>query len=147
MKTIAEASSEMLAIKDFLSDAPDGAIIPYSDIENKSGVKMDSRGKQYMRSALHSLGREYACVRGYGVELSSADNSDVLVGSRLIKIDRAVKRGERTTSRVIAKHLEDMPQKTREKVLLAGSIFGAIRVSADLARKQFSGKKAIKIGN
>ncbi len=141
MNTIAKASDDMLEIKEFFRDSPDGAIVPYEDIEKHTGIKMDYQGKQRMRSALHSLRREYACVRGYGIELSSPDNSDVLVGSRLVRIDNAVKRGERSTNRLISQHLKDMPQKTREKVLLAGSIFGAIRASADLAKKQFNVQK------
>lgn len=141
MKSIAEASNEMLQIKEHLSILPDGTLVSYEDIEKATGVIMDSRGKQYLRSAIYSLKREYACIRGWGIEFASATNADKLVGNRLIKIDRAVDRGSKTT-RIVMKFLNDMTPDTQKRVLLAGSVFGAIKASAQLARQQYNEAKS-----
>lgn len=140
MKSIQEATMQMLAIKDYLELANDGAIIPYADVEKNTKVKMNEKGKQYLRSALRSLGREYACIIGYGIELESPENAINLVGHRLIKIDNAVKRGEKTANNVM-KFMNDMSDTDKKKVLFCASVFGAIRASASIAKKEYIANK------
>ena len=135
-KGIAVISDETLAIRDFIETAPLGATIPYLTIESQTGVKMNTQGKQKLRSACNSLHIEYTCIRGDGIVLMSPENADQMVSHRLIRIDNAVRRGEKTTNRAM-KHINEMPEETRRKTLFAASVFGAIRASAQLAKKEY----------
>jgi hypothetical protein len=148
MKSIPEMSTETLLLKDYFNDAPDGAIITYTDMENRTGIRMDVKGKQRMRSALRSLRREFACIHGHGIEIESAHNALSLVNNRLIKVDNAVKRGEKTSTRM-TKYLSSMDNSNRERLLHVVSIFGAIKASAELAREQYNKRRdsIIKISN
>lgn len=148
MKTIQTISKEMQTIKEYLELFPDGEIITFNAISQNTGIIMNEQGKQYVRSALRSLKREYASIHGIGIELSSPLNATGLVNHRLIKIDNAVKRGEKTANRCMH-FLSDMTEKDSKQLLLISSVFGAIRASASLAKRQYklNNDKVINVVN
>ena len=148
MKTIPEICEETKSLKDYFELKRDGDVIAFDAIEADLNIKMDYTGKQHMRSALRSLQREYAAIRGYGIELSSPANATSLVSHRLIKIDNAVKRGERAAKRCMH-FIDDMTAEDSKNMLFVTSAFGAIRASANLYRKQYRQNKEriLKVSN
>jgi hypothetical protein len=140
-----EPNQETLIMKNFFKEMPKGVYLKYSDIEEKTGILMDFRGKSIMRSALNSLKISYRSDRGNGIELESADNCMSIVAGRVKKIDNSLKRADKTTTQIANRYLEELPKPDRERLLLTASLFGAIRATA----KGLSGiyKTKCQIGN
>ena len=131
MKTIAEISEETLKIINYLQDIPHGQLLTYADVEKDTGVKMDLKGKSYLRTACKKMKREYTPVYGVGYELASAENAIGLVTHRLVKIDKAVKRGEKTYNNVTTNFYSDFTPQEQKQINFIGAAFGAIRVAAE----------------
>jgi len=55
LKEIDEISKESLILKEYFAKFEPGEELSYLQIENESGVKMDNKGKGYMRTALKNL--------------------------------------------------------------------------------------------
>ena len=140
-KSIAEISEESLKLISFFNDRQPGEEISYTEIEQGSGVRMDTRGKAFMRTALKRLGREYATHKGRGIELASPKNGLAIIANKVIKIDNAVKRGERTTRNIQRAFINVMDERDKRAVLFLVAGFGAIRLAAEQARVAFSNKK------
>ncbi len=148
MKSLPAISADMQALKKYIEVLPDGKIVSFEAVASDTGIKMDTKGKQFLRAALSSLHREYASITGWGIELSSPANAVSLVNHRLIKIDNAVRRGEKTANRCMH-FLDAMDDKDSKQLLFVASVFGAIRASASLAKSQYrtNKEKVIDIKN
>jgi len=136
-----EPSKEMLAIKAFVSPMPDGAFIRYEDVENATRVPMEVKGKQYLRSALDSLGRSWRCDKGVGIELESPNNSMHIITEKVRRVSSAVKKGHKVTSRLIEHHLEDMNQDDRSRATAVASLLGATMAFAKGLEQAYKPKK------
>jgi len=123
-------NEEMLTLKAFFSEIPKGAFLSYNEIQAKSGVKMDNRGKQLMRSALRSLKIEYACNSGVGIELESEKNCMYLVTGRMRKVSSGLKRADKTTTRMTERYVQDLPPADRDRLVATASLFGTIKALA-----------------
>lgn len=91
---------------------------------------MNQKGKEKLRSACRMLNIEYICIPNYGISIPCAKTALEPVSRRMIKIDNAVKRGERTTKNIKDKFLADMSDDDRKQIVYTGAIFGAIRAAA-----------------
>lgn len=132
MQTLAKISEESLTLVNYLKDVEHGQILSYQQIEKDSGVKMNTpAGRSYLRTACKKLKREYSCIRGVGIKLASADTATTLVIGRLVKIDNAVKRGERTYNNVSLAFYNELPPAEQKQINFVGAAFGAIRVAAE----------------
>jgi hypothetical protein len=132
MKTLAKISEESLTLIKYLEGVEHGQILSYQKIEQDTGVKMDTAaGKSYLRTACKKLHREYSCLRGVGIEMASPKSATTLVVGRLIKIDNAVKRGERTYNNVSVAFYNELPPNEQKQINFIGAAFGAIRVAAE----------------
>lgn len=140
-KSIAEVSTETLKLESYLKDKEAGEFVSYNQITSDTGVIMDYRGKGFLRTALHRLGREYSTHTGQGIELASPENSMNIVTNRLVRINNAVKRGDRTTRNIQRDFLMQMSEQDKKRILFCASIFGAIRLAAEQGRQLFSKKK------
>lgn len=129
-KTIAKVSDETLRIENYLIGTSDGQFISYQEIEQNTGVKMNNAGKSYLRTALHRLNLEYSCVRGEGIKLADAANALTIVVDRVGRIDRAIKRGDRTNNNLISQFYNDMNDDDKKRILFVGSAYGALRNAA-----------------
>ena len=132
MQTLAKISEESLTLMNYLKDVEHGQILSYQQIEQDTGVKMSNpAGRSYLRTACKKLKREYSCIRGIGIKLASADTATTLVIGRLVKIDNAVKRGERTYNNVSIAFYNELTPNEQKQINFVGAAFGAIRVAAE----------------
>lgn len=130
-KTIPQVSENTLKIQAYLENQKPGARVSYAAIGHATGVVMDDRGKSYLRSALHRAKLEYGCIQKYGIELADPKNAMSIVGHKLQKIDRSVRRGERTHKNIQEQFFSSLPVDKQREILYIGAVFGAIRVAAD----------------
>jgi hypothetical protein len=147
MNTIAEVSKQTLLIESALKDSKSGEFITYKKIESITGVKMDNKGKSYLRTALNRLKLEYSPVRGEGIELASPENSIALVSKRVIKIDNSVKRAEKTTKRITNQFYDKLSEAEQKNVNYLSAVFGSLRAYSQSAKLFFkkTEHKAINI--
>jgi len=132
MKTLAKISEESLTLINYLKDVEHGQILSYQQIEKESGISMGTpAGRSYLRTACKKLKREYSCIRGVGIKLASADTATTLIIGRLVKIDNAVKRGERTYNNVSIAFYNELSPQDQKQINFVGAAFGAIRVAAE----------------
>lgn len=132
MQTLAKISEESLTLVNYLKSVEHGQILSYQQIEQDTGVKMSTQaGKSYLRTACKKLRREYSCIRGVGIQLMGADNATTLIVGRLVRIDNAVKRGERTYNNVSVAFYNELPPAEQRQINFVGAAFGAIRVAAE----------------
>jgi len=137
MNTIAEVSRETLLIEAYLKNLNSGDKIPYAILEKETKVKMDNRGKQFMRSAMRRLKLEYTCIRGIGIELCSAINATGIIAHKVIGIDKAVKRANKTTKNVINQFDEQLSNEDRLHVYTVRSMLAPITSYSKSARLFF----------
>jgi hypothetical protein len=135
--TFAEVSKETLKIEAFLKTFNPGQTITYKEIEKETSVRMDNRGKAFMRTALKRLNLEYSCIRGEGIELCSPFNATSMIACKVIRVDKAVRRAEKTTKRVTSQFYKDLSEQDKQHVNVVASIFGALRGYATNARLLF----------
>ena len=144
--TIAEVSKETLQIEAYIKTLNPGEKVFYEIIAKETGVPMDLRGKQFMRSALNRLKIEYSCIHGQGIELASHINATGLIAHKVIKIDKAVKRAGKTTNRITHQFYDQLSEIDQKQVNYVASIFGAISQYSKNARLLFR-KEPKKIAN
>lgn len=130
MRTIAEVHEDVLKLQEFLEAQAPGADLPYMRIEAETGVRMDDTGKARMRQALRRSHLESATKYAEGIKLASADFSMPILGMRMTRIDKAVRRADRTQKNLQTQFYEAMSDADKKKVLFAGAVFGAIRLAA-----------------
>lgn len=130
MKTIAKISEETLTLINYLQDMPNGQYLTYKQIQKDTGIKMDLNGKSYLRTALKKLKKEYSCVIGDGIKLASPETATCIVVGKLVKVDRAVRRGEKTVNNITSNFYNEVTPQEQKQLNFLGAVFGAIRVAA-----------------
>lgn len=135
--TIAEVSKETLLIEAYLKTLNPGEKIPYVILEKETGVKMTNRGKQFMRSALHRLKLEYTCIHGVGIELCSPINATGIIAHKVIRIDKAVKRANKTTKHVSDQFYDQLSDEAKLHVNFVRSALAPITSYSKGARLFF----------
>jgi hypothetical protein len=137
MNTIAEVSKQTLQIERVLKQAKPGDFITYKNLEVLSGVKMDNKGKSYMRTALNRLKLEYSPRPGEGIVLASPENSISIVSKRVIKIDSSVKRAEKTTKRITNQFYDKLTEHEQRNVNYLSAVFASLRAYSQSAKMFF----------
>lgn len=137
MNTIAEVSKQALKIESVLRSAKPGDFITYKNLEVLSGVKMDNKGKGYMRTALNRLKLEYSPVIGEGIQLASPESAISIVSKRVIKIDNSVKRAEKTTKRVTGQFYDKLTEHEQRNVNYLSAVFASLRAYSQSAKMFF----------
>lgn len=145
MKTIAEISKQTLQIESVLKNAKPGDIITYKNLEILSGVRMDNKGKGYMRTALNRLKLEYSPIVGEGIELASPENSISIVSKRVIRIDSSVRKAEKTTKRITNQFYDKLSEHEQKNVNYLSAVFASLRAYSQSAKMFFkkSEQKAV----
>lgn len=141
MKTIPDVARETLIIEEYLKDINPGTTITYSQIEQQTGVAMDNKGKKFLGTALKRLKLEKETIYGQGIVLSSPHNATRIVTHRLVKVDNAVKRAEKTHKNINSKFYNELNPEEQKKMTYIGAAFGAIRVAADMHKKYIVSQK------
>lgn len=145
MHTIQDVSENTLRIEQFIQTLPYGEVISYGQVYDQTKVVMDNKGKTYLRSALKRLKMPHETIRGVGIKLLSKENATKIVVRDVTKIDRSVKRAERTTIQVRERVFDELTEEQRKHINFLGSIFGAIRSYSQSAKQIFK-KEPLKIG-
>lgn len=145
-KTIQEVSQETLKIEHTLKTIGGGIRISYKEIEERTGVKMDARGKGFLRSAARRMKMPYVTYKGEAIELLSPENAKFIVGHSVVKIDNSVKRAERTTKSVRGQVYERLPENERKTIDVLSALFGSIRAFSTSAKQLFS-KPVPRVGD
>lgn len=148
MKTLAKISEESLTLIKYLEGVEHGQILSYQKIEQDTGVKMNTpEGRSYLRTACKRLRREYSCLRGVGIELASPKTATTLIVGRLVKIDNAVKRAERTYNNVSVAFYDELSQEEQRQINFVGAAFGAIRVASENGKYYLRNAKKVESSN
>lgn len=142
-KTIAEVSEETLKIQRLLEEQPDGKELSFDYISAKTGVTMDDRGKGFLRTAMKRAKKVYSPIRGQGVKLADSKSTMPILINKMGKIDRAVKRSEKTHKTLQEQFFSSLPLQQQKEILYIGAVFGAIRVAAENGKIVYSRKKEI----
>lgn len=145
-RTIAIVSKETLKLQAYIEQQKPGTELSYYKISHDTGVELDTKGKTYLRTALHRAKKEYTTIHNQGIVLADKNNAMDIVTHRLDKIDKAVKRGEKTHKNIQAQFFDSLPLEKQKEILYIGAVFGAIRVAADNGKIMYSnnsGKKQI----
>jgi len=138
--TIAKVSEETLKIQAYIETLPAGTEISYDELGRRAKVRMDNRGKQFLRRALHRAKIESSTIKGYGIKLADAKNAMGLITHKLQRIDRSVRRGERTHKNIQEQFFMELSAEKQREILYLGAVFGAIRVAAENGKIIYSQK-------
>ena len=139
-------SEEVQKLKEFLETAakerPD-TNVSYLEIEEATGVTMNAKGKERLRRAATYTGVEYDTVYDYGITVAGPNTGLNIIGGRLARIDSATRRAEKATKNISKRYFHNMNDGDKKTVLFLGSLFGAIRASADSYKLLASIKKPV----
>ena len=136
-KTVAQISQEALRIEAIVRTLQPGEFIEYSKLEELTGVKMDTKGKQYLRTAFNRLKMEYTPVIGSGIEIAGPTNATQIIAKRVIKIDRSVRKAERTVKRISDSHYDQLSEPDKKHVNFVGALLSAVRTYSQNAKAFF----------
>lgn len=128
--SIPERAQAVAKLADYLGGQPDGEELTWVRIESETAVRMDMPGRELARRALAKIKRPYEAIRGDGVRLSSASTSMTILRGRFVRIDRAVRRADKTREQIADRHMAQLPQQEQQKLLVLAGFFGAVRAFA-----------------
>jgi len=129
--TIPQVSEKTLKLQAYISECKEGDELAFMKIVHDTGVRMDSKGKQYLRTAFKRAKLIYSSLRGYGVKVAESSDTMPILVNRLSKIDKAVKRADKTQKTLQAQFFESLTPYEQKEILYIGAVFGAIRVAAE----------------
>lgn len=144
MTTVGQSSEEYLRLIAYVEVQPPGKLLSYLDAAQETGVRMDVKGKDKLRRAILHLNREYSVMRGVGYQLADAKSAVGILGHKVLRIDKAVKRADRAQRVVQQQFLDKMDEGERNYVLFHGAALGAIIASTSAAKRLYQ-KDAVKI--
>lgn len=125
---------DFVKVKVFLTEQKDGARVSWVEIEQGAGVRMDSRGKSLTRTALRMMRRPYLPMPGHGIEMSSAAIGPEIVEKGIRRIGHAISGAKKTTENIVERHLDAMPQESKNKILRAQAILSTVTLSVSLTK-------------
>ena len=147
-KTVPEISKETLILQTYIEGLDNGAELSWEKIENDTGILMDNNNKAHLRTACKRARREYSCIYGYGIRLADTESVMPILTNRLVKIDKTVKRGEKSQKILQEQFFHTLSEKEQKDILFVGACFGAIRIAAENGKLIFKHEqpKQIKSG-
>ena len=133
--TFPTVSEQTLQIQAFLEQQPIGAYLSYAEIAEGTGVPMDARGKEFLRSALERAGLERLTFIGEGIELASPTNFQAISKGQLSRVMNAARRGEEMTLNMTTALQTELTPDQRTQLLMQNAVFGAISGTASAQNK------------
>ncbi len=130
----------MDAINKWLPSIGDGQMVSWLEAEKATGVRMDNNGRALVRISAKRMGRPYRAVRGLGFETSSADNGMDIVAGKIGKTLRSIADTKQTTDTIVGRHIEQMTQDAKNRILQTQATFATLQLSASLAKRLPEGK-------
>lgn len=143
-KTVGQSSEEYLRLLGYVTEQEHGTVLEYAAVQRDTGVKMDTTGKNKLRRAILRSGREYSVMPTVGYKLADSGAVMGILSFKLMTIDNRVKSADRAQRHLQDAFLKELPEDQRKGVLFIGSIFGAIRLSAENGKRLY-GKKPLQI--
>ncbi len=137
MKKIQEVSEDTLKIEALFSTASEGEYFSYKDIELETGVKMDTAGKGYMRTALERLRLPKAITRGQGITLLSRDNALMIVVDKVVRVDNSIRRAAKTNKQVSIRMYDKLTEGDQKKINFIGATLGTVLAVASKTKNIF----------
>lgn len=144
-KSIQQVSEETLKIENIFRSATPGQFFSYEELGRLAELKMDNKGKQFMRSALRRLKMPYEVISGMGIKTLSAQNGTKIIVNSVVKVDNSIKKAEKTTKQVRARVYDELTEPEQKNINFLSALFGTIRSYSTNAKKIFH-KEQIKIG-
>lgn len=130
-----ERRAKVAAISGFLTGMGDGTVLSWLEIEAGSSVKMDEAGKTLVREVLDRASRPYLTLHGHGLQLSSPENGNEIVGGEMRRVAGALRGAKETAEQVSARHLEAMKPDAKAKLVAANALLSSLDLSRSLARR------------
>lgn len=137
MHTIQDVSANTLKLEGIFSSASPGEYFSYTNLQQLSGIRMDNRGKSYIKSAMRRLKFPYETIRGQGIKVLSKDNATKIIVRDVIRIDNSMKKAEKTTRQVKDRVYEQLTDGERKNINFLGALFGSIRSYTTSAKRIF----------
>jgi hypothetical protein len=137
VKTRANWSADYLSLISYVAEQPDGALLEYAVVEDATGVQMDRRGRSKLRQAIRYLRRECAVIVNVGYHLAVPGMVRPLMAHRLLKVDNAVLRADRTRRVLQERFWDDLPESDRQQFLLQMSALGTIKLAMENGRRVY----------
>lgn len=125
-----EVAATIAKLADYFAGLADGEEVMWIRVEADTSIKMTTVGRALVRRALRRLKRPYEALHGNGVRLSSPQTAMAITRGKFCRIDSAVRVAERTNEQLSGRHLAQMSPDEQRKMLMAASLFGAIRAVA-----------------
>jgi hypothetical protein len=138
MQTIQQVSQKTLKFESIFTDAPLNQYFSYKELQERTGFEMSDRNKTYMRSALRRLKLPYEVRRGDGIVLVGEKNAIRIAAYKVIRIDNAVRSGEKTTKQISIKTYHLLTEPERKNINFLSALFGSIRSYSNNAKKIFN---------
>ena len=124
-KSIQQISAETLRIENILSSSTPGEYFSYSQLEELTGIKMDNKGKTYLRTALKRCKILKETIRGKGVKTLCIDNAAPIVIESVQKVGRGIKRAKKITDSVIKSNIyPSLPEVEQKSMNLIAAGLG-----------------------
>ena len=130
-RTIPEISKETLILEEYIRTKEDGTELSFEQITHETGITMNTYNKNHLRTACKRAKREYASIYGYGIKLADDKTVMPILTNRLVKIDRTVKRGEKSQKILQEQFFNSLSEQEQKNILFIGACFGAIRAAAE----------------
>jgi hypothetical protein len=135
-KTIEKVAAETLTLEGLFRSLKAGEPITYAEIQKRTNVRMDAKGRARLRTAAKRANRIYAVHRGIGLAMSDHINGIDIVHGRLTRVDAAVKKAEKTTTEILHQHSDQMTKDDRNHVMAVSVMFANVRVIADQHKRE-----------
>ena len=140
-----ETSEDLLKLSSYIQEKRPGTELSFMKVQDETGITMDHDGRSKLRRACQREKIEYLSIRGYGIKLTDPTTGMEAVSKRVVRIDNAVRRGERTTRNIKNNFINEMSEEDKKRLIYTGAIFGAIRAAASDSKYIYNTKpKEIK---
>lgn len=143
-KSTAKISEESLKLRFYIKDKPSGSEILYDEVERDTGIKMDIKGRQRLRSAIVACNREWEVVKDIGYILDSVANTDRIVTHSVKKIHSQVIKTSRVCSN-LKHYVPSLSDEEKKHFTLVETVTNRMLVSSEETVEKIYKREPLKI--
>jgi hypothetical protein len=127
-----EQQARLAKLTEYFSQQDDGAELSWDQIAFDTGVEMDSKGRNMVRSVIQKVRGHggYASIRGEGVVLSAADNVLGIVNEHGRRVGRTIVNWNKTLKNASDRYLDQMSNEDKQQILARVAFVGALKTMA-----------------
>ena len=123
------------ALRVYIAALADGAHVSWVEVTQASGVEMNARGKALVSLVAKRLRRPYLSLPGDGIAMSSTTNALDIVGGKTKRFIGALAIAKETTEQVAGRHMNELPQAEKNRLMHHQAVFATLALSASLSKK------------